>query len=144
VFDVIGRFMHMNVDLYSFVSALNAILAQRLVRLVCPHCAEDDHPDEAALRDSGISVLEGKSFRFRIGRGCRECRGSGYKGRRAIAELLILNDEIRELITTRAPTRQIKDAAQKHGTRFLRQAAIDAVKRGETTLQEVNRVTFVA
>jgi general secretion pathway protein E len=143
VFDVIGRFMHMNVDLYSFVSALNAILAQRLVRLVCPHCAEDDSPDAEVLRESGIAAQDAKSFRFRIGRGCRECRGSGYKGRRAIAEFLILNDEIRELITTRAPTRQIKEAAQRNGTRFLRQAAIEAVKRGETTLQEVNRVTFV-
>jgi general secretion pathway protein E len=144
VFDVIGRFMHMNVDLYGFVSALNAILAQRLVRLVCSHCAEDDVPSEDLLRESGLSVHDAASYRFRIGRGCRECRGLGYKGRHAIAELLILNDEIRELITTRAPVRQIKDAAQKNGTRFLRQAALAAVGRGETSLQEVNRVTFVA
>jgi general secretion pathway protein E len=144
VFDVIGRFMHMNVDLYSFVSALNAILAQRLVRLVCPNCAEDEAPSEEVLRESGITSEDARSFHFRVGRGCRECRGSGYKGRRAIAEFLILNDEIRELITTRAPTRQIKDAAQRNGTRFLRNAAIEAVKRGETTLAEVNRVTFVA
>jgi general secretion pathway protein E len=116
VFDVIGRFMHMNVDLYGFVSALNAILAQRLVRLVCTHCA-------AA--------------------GCRECRGAGYKGRKAIAELLILNDELRELITGRAPVRQLKEAAQRNGTRLLRDAALAAVKRGETTLQEIDRVTFV-
>jgi general secretion pathway protein E len=116
VFDVIGRFMHMNVDLYGFVSALNAILAQRLVRLVCKHCA-------AA--------------------GCRECRGAGYKGRKAIAELLILNDELRELITGRAPVRQLKEAAQRNGTRLLRDAALAAVKRGETTLQEIDRVTFV-
>jgi general secretion pathway protein E len=144
VFDVIGRFMHMNVDLYSFVSALNGILAQRLVRLVCPHCAEDHKPSLELLHESGLSPLEGSTYRFRIGRGCRECRGSGYKGRRAIAELLILNDEIRELITTRAPARQIKDAAHKNGTRFLRQAALAAVQRGETSLQEINRVTFVA
>jgi general secretion pathway protein E len=144
VFDVIGRFMHMNVDLYSFVSALNAILAQRLVRLVCSNCAEDQKPSPELLMESGIPVSEADSYRFRIGRGCRECRGSGYKGRRAIAELLILNDEIRELITTRAPARHIKDAAQKNGTRFLRQAALAAVKRGETSLQEINRVTFVA
>jgi general secretion pathway protein E len=144
VFDVIGRFMHMNVDLYSFVSALNGILAQRLVRLVCPHCAEDHKPGIELLNESGLSALEASAFRFRIGRGCRECRGSGYKGRRAIAELLILNDEIRELITTRAPARHIKDAAQKNGTRFLRQAALAAVQRGETSLQEINRVTFVA
>jgi general secretion pathway protein E len=144
VFDVIGRFMHMNVDLYSFVSALNAILAQRLVRLVCPHCAEDDHPAPELLRESGLDEAAARDYRFRVGRGCRECRGAGYKGRKAISELLILNDEIRELITQRAPARAIKVAAHANGTRFLREAAFDAVKRGETTLQEINRVTFVA
>ena len=144
VFDVIGRFMHMNVDLYGFVSALNAILAQRLVRQVCPHCAEDAPPDAALLRESGLDEAAAHGFRFRAGRGCRECRGSGYKGRKAIAEMMILNDELRELITARAPVRQLKLAAQSHGTRFLREAAFDAVKQGYTTLQEINRVTFVA
>jgi len=144
VFDVIGRFMHMNVDLYSFVSALNAILAQRLVRLVCPHCAEDVVPDEALLHDSGLDLAATHGYRFRAGRGCRECRGAGFKGRRAIAELMILNDDIRELIAQRAPVRSIKQAAQANGTRFLREAAFEAVKSGETTLQEINRVTFVA
>jgi len=143
VFDVIGRFMHMNVDLYGFVSALNAILAQRLVRLVCPHCSEGYQPDAGLLKESGLSEDEAASFRFRMGRGCRECRGAGYKGRKAIAELLILNDEIRELITTRAPVRLLKEAARASGTRFLREAAFDAVRRGETTLEEINRVTFV-
>jgi len=144
VFDVIGRFMHMNVDLYGFVSALNAILAQRLVRLVCPHCATEDNPDPALLRESGLDPAAAREFRFRLGRGCRECRGAGYKGRKAIAELLILNDEIRELITQRAPVRQLKDAARANGTRFLRESAFEAVRLGETTLQEINRVTFVA
>jgi general secretion pathway protein E len=116
VFDVIGRFMHMNVDLHSFVSALNAILAQRLVRMICPAC-------RAA--------------------GCRECRGAGFKGRKAIAELLILNDEIRELIIARAPIRQLKEAAKRNGTRTLREAALEAVRKGETTLEEIDRVTFV-
>jgi len=134
----------MNVDLYSFVAALNAILAQRLVRLVCPHCAEDYCPDAALLRESGLAPEQAASFRFRIGRGCRECRGSGFKGRKAIAELMILNDEIRELITTRAAIRLIKEAAHRAGTRFLREAAIEAVRKGDTTLQEINRVTFVA
>jgi general secretion pathway protein E len=143
VFDVIGRFMHMNVDLYGFVSALNAILAQRLVRLVCPHCAEDSPPDAALLKESGLGETDAGSFRFRAGRGCRECRGSGYKGRKAIAELMILNDELRELITSHAPVRQLKEAARASGTRLLREAALDAVRKGETTLQEINRVTFV-
>jgi general secretion pathway protein E len=144
VFDVIGRFMHMNVDLYGFVSALNAILAQRLVRLVCVHCAEEQAPSPELLAESGLTREATKGWKFRIGKGCRECRGAGYRGRKAIAELLILNDEMRELITARAPIRTLKDTAAKNGTRFLREAALEAVKRGQTTLEEVNRVTFVA
>jgi general secretion pathway protein E len=142
VFDVIGRAMHMNLDLYGFVSALNAIVAQRLVRLICTHCAEEDQPSGELLAESGIANPAG--YRFMKGRGCRECRGAGYRGRKAIAELLVMNDEIRELIIARAPARTLKEAAARHGTRFLRDAALDAVRRGQTTLQEVNRVTFVA
>ncbi|HEY9532024.1 MAG TPA: GspE/PulE family protein [Burkholderiales bacterium] len=144
VFDVIGRFMHMNVDLYGFVSALNGILAQRLVRLTCPHCAEDDAPSKELLAESGLESTDVSRWRFQTGKGCRECRGAGYKGRKAIAELMILNDEIRELITKRAPARELKEAASRAGTRFLRDAALDAVRAGETTLQEINRVTFVS
>ena len=144
VFDVIGRFMHMNVDLYGFVSALNAILAQRLVRLVCAHCAEEQVPTPELLAESGLTPQATPGWNFRIGKGCRECRGVGYRGRKAIAELLILNDEMRELITSRAPIRTLKDTAAKNGTRFLREAALDAVRRGQTTLEEINRVTFVA
>jgi general secretion pathway protein E len=144
VFDVIGRFMHMNVDLYGFVSALNAILAQRLVRLVCPHCAEPSRPSEDLLAESGLGGVDTSKWKFMAGPGCRECRGAGYKGRKAVAELMILNDELRELITTRAPVRQLKDAATRAGTRFLRDAAFDAVRTGQTTLQEINRVTFVS
>jgi general secretion pathway protein E len=144
VFDVIGRFMHMNVDLYGFVSALNAILAQRLVRIVCPHCAEADLPSEEALAESGLTREGTAGWKFVLGKGCRECRGAGYKGRMAIAELMILNDELRELITGRAPVRKLREAAQRSGTRLLRDAAFDAVRKGQTTLQEINRVTFVS
>ena len=143
-FDVIGRFMHMNVDLYGFVSALNGILAQRLVRVVCPHCAEPAQPDGELLAESGLDAAATRGWTFVTGRGCRECRGSGYRGRKAIAELMIVNDELRELITARAPLRQLKEAAQRSGTRFLREAALAAVQTGETTLQEINRVTFVS
>jgi general secretion pathway protein E len=143
-FDVIGRFMHMNVDLYGFVSAVNAILAQRLVRLVCPHCAAPDRPSEELLVESGLTPSAVAAWKFRLGPGCRECRGSGYKGRKAVAELMVLNDELRELIIGRAPLRKLKDAAQAAGMRFLREAALDAVRNGETTLQEINRVTFVS
>jgi general secretion pathway protein E len=144
VFDVIGRFMHMGVDPYSFVSALNGILAQRLVRVNCTHCMEDDRPDEELLRASGISAADAASATFRAGRGCGHCRGTGYKGRRAIAEILYLNDEIRELIVARQPVRLLREAARRNGTRLLREGALELALRGVTTLQEINRVTFVA
>ena len=144
VFDVIGRFMHMGVDPYSFVSALNGILAQRLVREVCSHCAEPHVPDAKLLEDSGLSIEDAQGYRFMAGSGCGHCRGTGYKGRKAIAEMLHLNDEIRELIVAREPIRRIKDAARRNGTRYLRESALDLVKKGGTTLQEINRVTFVA
>ncbi len=144
VFDVIGRFMHMGVDPYSFVSALNGVLAQRLVRLACPHCAEPVVPDAELLANSGIDAATVHEYRFMAGRGCGQCRGTGYKGRKAIAEMLHLNDEIRELIVAKEPIRRIKEAARRNGTRYLRESALDLVKQGETTLQEINRVTFVA
>jgi general secretion pathway protein E len=144
VFDVIGRFTHMGVDPYSFVSAMNGIVAQRLVRVTCSHCAMDKVPDAKVIRDSGLDPAAVKDFVFRSGPGCGHCRGTGFKGRKAIAEILDLNDEIRELIVARAPTRVIKEAATRNGTRFLREAAVDMVRRGDTTLEEINRVTFVA
>jgi general secretion pathway protein E len=141
VFDVIGRFIHMGVDPYSFVSALNGIMAQRLVRVSCPHCAVDIQPDAALLADSGLSAEQAAGMHFRAGRGCGHCRGTGFKGRRAIGEILHLNEEIRELIIARQPVRLIREAARRNGTRFLREIALDLVSAGETTLQEINRVT---
>ncbi|MBK6975606.1 MAG: type II/IV secretion system protein [Sterolibacteriaceae bacterium] len=143
VFDVLGRFTHMGVDPYSFVSALNAVLAQRLVRVNCPHCAAPDKPGDGLLADSGLTRTDVADWSFRAGRGCGQCRGTGYKGRKAIAEVLQLNDEIRELIVARAPIRAIKDAAVSNGLQFLRESALGLVKRGDTTLSETNRVTFV-
>ena len=142
VFDVIGRMMHMGLDPYSFVSALNGILAQRLVRVNCPHCAEPYTPSPQLLADSGLDNAAG--FDLRAGRGCGQCRGTGYKGRKAIAEMLLLTDEIRELIIARAPIRALKEAAFRAGVKTLREAALDMARRGETTLEEINRVTFVA
>ncbi|AEJ02993.1 type II secretion system protein E [Nitrosomonas sp. Is79A3] len=144
VFDVIGRFSHMGVDPYSFVSALNGIVAQRLVRLLCVHCAVDERPEDKLIAESGISADEVSQFKFRSGKGCGQCRGSGYRGRNAIAEILILNDEIRELIVAQEPIRRIKEAARNNGTRFLREGALDMVKQGLTSLEEANRVTIVA
>ncbi len=144
VFDVIGRFVHMGVDPYMFVSALNGVVAQRLVRVNCTHCSEPEQPAPQLLLDSGLSLAQAEGFAFSHGRGCGHCRGTGFKGRRAIGEVLRLNDEIRELIVAREPIRRIREAAIRGGTRFLREAAVDLVRSGATTLQEINRVTFVA
>lgn len=144
VFDVFGRFSHMGIDPYAFVSALNGIWAQRLVRLNCPHCAEAYQPSAHALARVNLSQAEVDGYQFKQGKGCGDCRGTGYKGRRAIAEILTLNDEIRELIIEKCPIRQIKDAARKNGTRSLREAALELVRRGETTLDEIKRVTLHA
>jgi general secretion pathway protein E len=144
VFDVMSRFMHMQVDSYSFVSALNGVLAQRLVRINCQHCAEPYVPSDEELSDSGLTRKSSENYQFIKGKGCGQCRGTGYAGRKAIAEILLLNDELRGLITSRAPVVQIKEAARQNGTRLLREAALDLVEQGVTTLEEINRVTFVA
>ena len=144
VFDVIGRLVQMNVDTYSFVSACNAILAQRLLRRICTHCATEVKPSEESLAESGISAQEAAGFRFMEGLGCGRCRGTGYKGRSAIAELLILDDEIRQLLVDKVPMIRVKEKARAKGLRFLRESALDLVRAGQTTLQEINRVTFVA
>jgi general secretion pathway protein E len=144
VFDVIGRMIHMGIDPYSFVSALNGIIAQRLVRLVCPACAEEERPDAELLAASGLTPEAARGYRFRAGRGCGQCRGTGYRGRKAIAEYLVMNDELRELIVSRESIRGLKAAAARSGTRLLREAALELVRSGEATLQEINRVTFVS
>jgi len=143
VFDVIGRFIHMQVEPYSFVSALNGIVAQRLVRLVCRRCAAGTQVDDDLLRESGLDRSQSAGFEFRRGAGCGDCGGSGYKGRKAIAEVLNLDERIRELIVARSPFRELRVAACEGGTVFLREQALDLVRRGETTLEEINRVTLV-
>ena len=143
VFDVIGRFLNMEVDPYSFVSALNVVLAQRLVRLNCPQCSAPDVPSAELLAESRLSLEDVAGMQFARGRGCGACRGTGYKGRKAVSEILTLNDEIREMIVSRAPIRHVKEAALRAGTRYLRESALELVRRGETTLQEINRVTAV-
>ena len=143
-FDVLGRFAHMGVDAYNLVAALNAVLAQRLVRVVCRDCAQEERPAPALLAESRLGGADLAQFRFRRGRGCAQCRGSGYRGRKAIGELLAINDELSELVLARAPRRQLMDAARAAGTLPLREAALRLVAAGETTLEEANRVTFVA
>jgi len=144
VFDVIGRFTNMGVDAYSFVSAVNVILAQRLVRVICPFCKVDDMPDSALLVKSGLSVETTQHYQFKKGQGCGQCHGSGYKGRKGIAELLLFDDRMRELIVSKAPISQIKALAATTGTRAMRDAGLALVATGETTLQEINRVTALS
>jgi len=144
VFDVFGRFTHMGIDPYAFVSALNGIWAQRLVRINCPHCAVEVTPSDEELASVGLSRADVYEYNFKEGKGCGDCRGTGYKGRRSIAEILTLNDEIRELIVEKRPIRQIKAAAYANGTRSLRHAALEVVRRGDTTLAEIKRVTLHA
>ena len=144
VFDVLGRFSHMEVDAYAFVSALNGILAQRLVRIVCEQCAEPVQPSPELVLQSGLMLPAVADWTFRSGRGCAHCRGTGYKGRKAIGELLVLNDELREAIVARAPARRLKELAIAGGSRLIRTAALDLVQHGLTTLLEANRVTALA
>jgi len=144
VFDVFGRFTHMGIDPYAFVSALNGIWAQRLIRMNCPHCATPYEPDQAELASAHLHPEEVGDYLFMRGKGCGDCRGTGYKGRRSIAEILTLNDEIRELIVDKQPIRRIKAAAAANGTRSLRLAALDLVRRGATTIEEIKRVTLHA
>ncbi|HNI49672.1 MAG TPA: GspE/PulE family protein [Zoogloea sp.] len=145
VFDVIGRFMHMGIDPYNLVAALNGVVAQRLIRVNCPACSTASEPDAALLRESGLATpADVQGFAFRAGSGCGQCRGTGYRGRKAIAEVLLLDDELRDLIIARAPLRQLKDTARRRGFVSLREAGLQRVREGLTTLQELNRVTFVA
>ncbi len=143
VVDVLGRFLNMGVEAYNFVSALNCILAQRLVRTICEYCARPvNHSDEELLA-SGMNPKEWHGFQFREGAGCMECAGTGYRGRTAIHELLDLTDPIREIILAKKPTSEIRKLAQKEGMTFLRESALDRVRRGITTLREINKVTFI-
>jgi general secretion pathway protein E len=142
VFDVVGRFLHMGVDAYSFAAALNGIVAQRLMRVNCEHCAVEVAADPQELADSGLTAEQVRGWRFRAGKGCGHCRGAGYKGRKAIAEVLMLNDAMREMICTRAPVSHMKEEAARTGFRLARDAALELVRNGESTLTELNRVTY--
>jgi type II secretory ATPase GspE/PulE/Tfp pilus assembly ATPase PilB-like protein len=143
VVDVLGRFLNMNVDLYNFVSALNCVLAQRLVRKICQHCKQPVQVSHQVLEESGLDPAIYSSFTFHEGRGCIECNGTGFHGRVAVSELLDLSDHIRELILDRRPASEIKRAAKEEGMTFLRESALEMVFRGVTTLREINKVTFV-
>ena len=143
VIDVLGRFLNMKVDLFNFVSALNCVLAQRLVRRICPHCRRSAEVGEQLLEESGLSARVYGDHVFHEGSGCLECNGTGFLGRLAVSELLDLSDRIRELILDRRPGSEIRRAAKEEGMRFLRETALEKALIGQTTLREINRFTFV-
>jgi type IV pilus assembly protein PilB len=143
VLDVLGRFLNMGVEAYQFVSALNCVLAQRLVRVICTHCKRPTRIPAATLEESGLNPSLERTHTFYEGVGCIECSGTGYKGRLAICELLDLTDRIREMILEKRSTSEIKKAARDEGMRFLRESAVERVMAGVTTLREINKVTFV-
>src|SRR5271154_3149559 len=143
VVDVLGRFLNMGVEPYNFVSALNCILAQRLVRTICEYCKRPVRYDDEFLRNSGLDPELWRSFDFYEGAGCIECAGTGYRGRTAIHELLELNDPIREIILEKKPSSEVRKLAQAQGMQFLRESAVERASRGLTTLKEINKVTFI-
>ncbi len=143
VVDVIGRFLNMGVEPYNFVSALNCILAQRLVRLICESCKKPVKYPADMIESSGLDMAEWGDYTFHEGEGCIECAGTGYKGRTAIHELLDLTDRIREMILEKKPSSEVRRAARDEGMRFLRESALDKVRAGTTTLKEINKVTFI-
>jgi type IV pilus assembly protein PilB len=143
VTDVIGRFINMGVEPYNFVSSLNCIMAQRLVRIVCENCKKSVQYPEDLLRRSGLDPEAWAGVSFAEGAGCLECSGTGYHGRTAITELLDLSDRIREMIIARRPTSEIKRAAREEGMTFLRDSGVEKVRAGITTLKEINKVTFI-
>ena len=142
VFDVVGRLLHMGVDAYSLSSALVGVWAQRLLRINCPECSRPYQPDADTLALSGLQPRDLEGRPLRSGRGCGHCRGTGFKGRRAIAEFLVMNDQLRDLVATRAPVTALRASASQQGSASLRTAALQLFYAGETTLAEVNRVTF--
>jgi len=143
VVDVLGRFLNMGVEAYNFVSSLNCILAQRLIRLICEFCKKEVHYSADDLEASGLDPKEWANFVFYEGEGCIECAGTGFRGRSAIHELLELTDNVREMILAKKPSSEIRRAAKEEGMHFLRESALDRVRRGLTTLKEINKVTFI-
>jgi type IV pilus assembly protein PilB len=143
VTDVIGRFINMGVEPYNFVSALNCIMAQRLVRVICPNCQRPKKYAPEELAESGLDPLVWGSVPLVEGAGCLECSGTGFHGRTAICELLDLTDRIREMIVNRRPTSEIKRVAREEGMTTLRESGLAKIRDGVTTLKEINKVTFV-
>jgi type IV pilus assembly protein PilB len=143
VVDVIGRFLNIGVEAYNFVSSLNCILAQRLVRIICEHCKKEVQYADDVLEGSGLNPQEWGKVPFFEGQGCIECGGTGYRGRTAIHEILDLSDRVREMILAKKPSSEIRKVAKEEGMHFLRESALMRVRAGITTLKEINKVTFI-
>jgi type IV pilus assembly protein PilB len=143
VFDVIGRFIHMGIDPYNFVSSLNCVMAQRLVRRVCRKCRKQVQYSDDVLREGGVDPELVRGVTLYEAKGCEDCNNTGYRGRSAIVELLELNDHLRDLIIGKVTATQLKQAAREAGVVFLRDSAVEKLIAGDTTLKEINRVTFV-
>jgi type IV pilus assembly protein PilB len=143
VLDVLGRFLNMGVEPYNFVSALNCILAQRLVRIICNHCKRPVQYPDAYLVESGLVLDEWRDVPLYEGTGCFECGGTSFRGRTAICELLDLSERIREMILDKRPSSEIRRAAREEGMVFLRESGLEKVRQGVTTLRELNKVTFI-
>ncbi len=143
VLDVLGRFLNMGVEPYNFVSALNCILAQRLVRIICEHCKKVVEYPDSYLVESGLNLEQWRDVKFYEGAGCFECGGTGFRGRTAIHELLDLSEHIREMILEKRPSSEIKRVARDEGMTFLRESAVEKARSGVTTLKEINKVTFI-
>jgi type IV pilus assembly protein PilB len=143
VFDVIGRFIHMGVEPHNFVSALNCVMAQRLVRVLCSQCRQPASGHEVLMAESGLDPELYQDQVFYEPGGCEECGETGFLGRTAVAEMLDMSDRIRQMILDRRPAAEIKQAAREEGMTFLRDSALEKVFAGVTTLREINKVTFV-
>jgi len=143
VLDVLGRFLNMGVEPYNFVSALNCILAQRLVRVICVHCKRRVQYPDSYLEESGLNPAQWRDVPFYEGAGCFECGGTGFRGRTAICELLDLTERIREMILDKRPGSEIRRVAREEGMTFLRESGLEKVRKGITTLKELNKVTFI-
>jgi type IV pilus assembly protein PilB len=143
VTDVIGRFINMGVEPYNFVSALNCIMAQRLVRVICEKCKRPKNLTPAELKEAGLDPAAWANVVLSEGVGCLECSGTGFHGRTAICELLDLTDRIREMIVDRRPTSEIKRIAREEGMITLRESGLAKIRAGLTTVKEINKVTFV-
>jgi type IV pilus assembly protein PilB len=141
--DVIGRFQYMGVEIYNFVSALNCILAQRLVKTLCPKCKRPVEPSAQTFIDNGVDPAWASTGTFFDKAGCVDCHGTGFRGRQAIIEFMGMSDELREMLTNRAPIRDVKAAARRNGMQSLRESALEKVRMGLTTFAEINKVTFI-